>query len=54
VWSDGKENRDDGILGAALGPAAAQTMLRRSRGIQRRTRLEWMEHQLYLIGSAIA
>ncbi len=26
------QNRDDGILGAALGPAAAQTMLRRSRG----------------------
>jgi len=22
--------------------------------LQRRTRLEWMEHQLYLIGSAIA
>jgi hypothetical protein len=31
AWSDGKENRD-GILGAALGPAPAQTMLRRSRG----------------------
>jgi len=48
------QNRDDGILGAALGPAAAQTMLRDRAALQRRTRLEWMEHQLYLIGSVIA